>query len=110
MTEERFTKGNSSYHNCNICEIFIDGSFFCVSPIDYADKILDLLEENEQLKAQLYCNSDDGICPICENHYLVKGKTYEKYYISKCRKGHDECSKESLRYCEDFKVLKSDDE
>ena len=51
MTE--VTKGSSSYHTCNICEIFIDGRFFCVSLTDYADKILDLLEENEQLKCRI---------------------------------------------------------
>ena len=62
-------------------------------------------EENKNLKAQLYCNSDEGVCTICENHYLVESG---KYFVSNCRKGHDECSKESLRYCEDFEVLKGD--
>lgn len=63
-----------------------------------------VLEENKRLKAQLYCENEDGVCLICNNHYLVKGKTYDKYYISKCKKDHDECSTEILRYCKDFEL------
>ena len=73
----------------------------------YAD--YDRLEkENERLKAQLYCDSNEGVCLICNYHYLEKGKTYEKYYISKCKKGHEECSKMDLKYCDDFELKEGD--
>ena len=58
-------------------------------------------KENEQLKAQLYCDSEEGVCSICKHHYLEKGNIF---YISKCEKGHEKCSKESVRHCEDFKL------
>jgi len=63
--------------------------------------IKELLEEYEKLKAQLYCDSDEGVCIICKHHYLEKGNIF---YISKCEKGHEKCSKESVRHCEDFKL------
>ena len=65
-------------------------------------------KENEQLKAQLYCDDEEGVCNICKHHYLEKGKTYEKYYISKCKKGHEECSKMDLKYCDDFELKEGD--
>ena len=58
-------------------------------------------KENEQLKAQLYCDSNEGVCSICKHHYLEKTNMF---YISKCEKGHEKCSKESVRHCEDFKL------
>ena len=58
-----------------------------------------LTEENEQLKAQLHCPFD-SICSICNNEYLVKK---DNYYISKCKKRHEECSKIDMVYCSDFK-------
>ena len=64
-------------------------------------------KENEQLKqqinkleAQLYCPFD-SICIKCNNEYLVQK---EYYYVSKCKKGHEQCSKEDVKYCEDFEV------
>ena len=60
-----------------------------------------LKEENEQLKAQLYCDSNEGVCIICKHHYVEKTNMF---YISKCEKGHEKCSKESVRHCEDFKL------
>ena len=76
--------------------------------INYAHlDILKLKEENEQLKqtikkleAQLYCTLD-GVCDICKYHYLVPK---EDYYISQCRKKHNECGKEDLKYCDDFEL------
>ena len=65
------------------------------------DENKELTEENEQLKAQLYCDSEEGVCSICKHHYLEKGNIF---YISKCEKGHEKCSKESVRHCEDFKL------
>ena len=64
-------------------------------------KCQELEKENEQLKAQLYCDSEEGVCSICKHHYLEKGNMF---YISKCEKGHEKCSKESVRHCEDFKL------
>ena len=83
------------------------GSYNDVKVRDDVTDLLNLLsEKNERLKAQLYC--DEGICTICKHHYLEKGKTYEKYYISKCKKGHEECSKIDLKYCDDFELKESD--
>ena len=62
-----------------------------------------LHEENKQLKAQLYCDDEEGICNICKHHYLVKDDETEfGYYNSRCRKGHYECARVSLKHCEDF--------
>ena len=76
-----------------------------VIPFSSASSLCDLLnqlnDENEQLKAQLYCDSEEGVCSICKHHYLEKGNIF---YISKCEKGHEKCSKESVRHCEDFKL------
>ena len=75
-----------------------------------------LKKENEQLKkridyleVQLYHNSDEGVCLICKNHYLEQS-TYDKYYISKCRKGHEECSNNVLKYCDDFEFKGDNDD
>ena len=65
-----------------------------------------LHEENQQLKAQLYCDNNEGICNICQHQYLVGDNT--GYYIAKCKKGHEECSKETVRYCEDFRIVEID--
>ena len=75
------------------------------------DLLNELSEENEQLKqqinkleAQLHCPFD-SICIKCNNEYLVqKGE----YYVSRCKKGHEQCSKIYVRYCDDFE-LKGDD-
>ena len=64
---------------------------------------IDLEKENEQLKAQLYCDDEEGVCNTCKHHYLVKDDEVELgYYNSRCRKGHYECARVSLKYCEDF--------
>lgn len=61
--------------------------------------LLNLLnEENEQLKAQLLYDGD-GVCNICKHQCLVENG---KYYVAKCEKEHEECSKVDLQYCEDF--------
>ena len=64
-----------------------------------------LKKEKELLEAQLYCTDESGVCGICDNEYLepVKSSPYG-YYISKCKNGHDECSKSTLKYCSDFKL------
>lgn len=73
-----------------------------------ADLLNELHEENKRLKSQLYCDNEEGVCNICKYHYLEKGETYEKYYISKCKKGHEECSKMDLKYCDDFELKEGD--
>lgn len=74
-------------------------------------RIAELEEENEQLKqkikkleAQLY-KVEDGVCDICNNMYLVQ---QGRYFVSKCKKGHDECSKMDLDYCDDFELKDGD--
>lgn len=62
-----------------------------------------LNNENKRLKAQLSVNSEEGVCSICKYCYLDKDQDMQGYYIAKCEKGHKECSKEALRYCEDFR-------
>ena len=62
-----------------------------------------LYDENERLKSQLYCDDEEGVCNICEHHYLIKDDEVELgYYNSRCKKGHYECARVSLKYCEDF--------
>ena len=68
------------------------------------EQIQILAEENEELKAQLYCDDEEGICNICKHHYLVKDDESEfGYYNSRCKKRHYECARVSLKHCEDFK-------
>lgn len=67
------------------------------------EKYEELLEENEKLKSQLYCDDEEGVCNVCKHHYLVKDDEAELgYYNSRCKKGHYECARVSLKHCEDF--------
>jgi len=66
--------------------------------------IQSLKEENKQLKQQLLYDGDD-VCDICKHEYLTPSGNY---FIGKCEKGHEECSKEDIEYCEDFE-FKGDD-
>lgn len=64
-----------------------------------------LQDENEQLKSQLYCDDEEGICNICKHHYLVKDDEAELgYYNSRCKMGHYECARISLKHCDDFEL------
>lgn len=68
-----------------------------------ADLLNELYEENKRLKTQLYCDDEEGVCNTCKHHYLVKDDEAELgYYNSRCKKGHYECARVSLKYCEDF--------
>ena len=67
---------------------------------ELVDLLNELHEENRRLKSQLCYNGSD-VCDICKHQYLVKS---ENYYIAKCEKGHDECSKDYLKYCKDFDI------
>ena len=61
------------------------------------NRIKELELENRQLKSQL---QTDDICSKCKHEYLVKQD--DGYFIAKCKKEHEECSKEYIRFCEDF--------
>ena len=66
---------------------------------DYqAYRIQELDDENEQLRQQLLYDGTD-VCNICKHEYLVPSGDY---FIAKCKKGHKGCSKEDVKYCEDF--------
>lgn len=68
-----------------------------------------LNDENEQLKQYIYDNLDEDICDVCSYQYLEKSKM-DKYYVAKCKKGYDNCSKGTVIHCKDFKFkeLKSE--
>lgn len=66
---------------------------------ELATKCSYLEKENEQLKAQLKKGED--VCSICKHEYLTPSGDY---FIGKCEKGHEECSKEDIKYCEDFEL------
>lgn len=67
----------------------------------FIEKVNRIVKENEQLKAQLYCDYNEGVCSICKHHYLENGNIF---YISKCEKGHEKCSTDALKHCKDFEV------
>ena len=113
MTEKRFTYEQETLAKVNVFDS--DGEFICCTLSIWADQLVDKLnalhEENEQLKqqikkleAQLY-KIEDGVCDICNNMYLVQ---QGRYFVSKCKKGHDECSKMDLDYCDDFELKDGD--
>jgi hypothetical protein len=99
MTEKRFTYLVASKNH------YI-GSFFCNGVPLTNKEVVDLLNENEQLKKEnqklkTQLLHGDGVCDICKHEYLVKTG---EYYVSECKKGHEECSKIDLAYCGDFEV------
>ena len=67
-----------------------------------ANRIGKLEKENEQLKQYIYDNLDEDICDVCSYQYLEKSQM-EKYYVAKCKKGYDNCSKGTVIHCKDFK-------
>ena len=86
------------------------------------ETILKQKRKIKELTTQLQTEEDD-VCIKCKHHYLTKKDPLhdaisngeivpfssslidiEPYYISKCKKGHVECSKEDIRYCEDFEL------
>ena len=114
MTEKRFTTDNGSHEDVclvdNLTKKEYESNFEDMVSLmndiwnqtQRFEKHNQRLEkENEQLKAQLYCDSIEGVCIICKHHYVEKTNMF---YISKCEKGHEKCSKESVRHCEDFKL------
>ena len=98
MTEKRFTY---DYED----DKYYDKGFFKDNGKElYKDELLECLnklhEENLRLKTQLSYNGSD-VCDICKHQYLVKTNNY---YIAKCEKEHEECSKDYLKYCTDFEI------
>ena len=77
---------------------------FCGMDNEYnCMRIVNILNQKEErikeLTAQL--QTDDS-CSKCKHEYLVKQD--DGYFIAKCKKGHNECSKEDIRFCEDFEL------
>ena len=107
MIKKRF-RILSSY--LGLYSIFDDENAKPLSSYELIDLLNELHEENKQLKSQLYYDEKEGVCNICKHHYLIKDDESELgYYNSRCKKGHYECARVSLKYCEDFeKELKSE--
>lgn len=106
MTVKRFTVQDEKVLKDNQKYVAENGYVFSYK--SDAEEVCNLLnelyEENKRLKAQLYCDDEEGVCNICKHHYLVSDDESEwGYYNSRCRKGHSyECARVSLKYCEDF--------
>ena len=99
MSEKRFVlckKEDKEYIEDNGCIQLYGFDVLC-------EMLNELNEENQELKQQLL--SDDDVCGICKHEYLTPSGDY---YTAKCEKGHEECSKQDVKYCEDFK-LKGDE-
>ena len=110
MTEKRFRKVLGFIADYD-GECYEEGeNFELLDLTGIENRLNELHEENERLKSQLYCDDEEGVCNICKHHYLVKDDEIELgYYNSRCRKGHYECARVSLKHCEDFeKELKSE--
>lgn len=75
-----------------------------VQRVKLVELLNELAEENKQLKAQLLYDGDD-VCGICKHEYLVPSGDY---FIGKCKKGHKECSKKDIKYCENFELIQVD--
>jgi hypothetical protein len=97
MTEKRFTLA------------YEKGNWWAVRDRDitlWKEEVVGLLnelvEENEQLKQYIYDNLDEDICDVCSYQYLEKSQM-DKYYVAKCKKGYDNCSKGTVIHCKDFK-------
>ena len=99
MTEKRYTWNSEDV----VINDNITGKQLEVIDITEIDVLLDLLNEQEEeiqrLKIQL---QTDDVCNKCKHEYLVQQN--DGYYISKCKKGFDECSKGTIKYCEDFEL------
>ena len=105
MTEKRFTEIVSIQ---KVIDNQTGKEYDCLIDDDLLKLLNELNDENEQLKSQLYCDDEEGICNICKHHYLVSDDEAELgYYNSRCKKGHYECARISLKHCEDFE--KKDD-
>lgn len=109
MTEKEYFVTHSA--GCCLCDSISrqlkDGSFEHLTYDDIVNRLNESNKENQTLKAQLLCDIDEGVCSICNHQYLVESG---EYYVAKCEKEHEECSKVSLKYCEDFELIRDYDD
>lgn len=66
------------------------------------EQIQTILKQKRKIKELTAQLQTDDVCIKCKHHYLINYPESSKYYISKCKKEHEECSKEDIRFCEDF--------
>ena len=108
MTEKRYTitlgKNNEFKEIIDHCRQDKHISVFqFLKQVGEQDKAFKKLKkENEQLKQFIYDNIDEDICDVCSYQYLEKSKI-DKFYVAKCKKGYDNCSKGTVIHCKDFK-------
>lgn len=76
---------------------------------EQTETILKQKRKIKKLTTQLQTEEEESVCTKCKHHHLIKYPESSKYYISKCKKEHEECSKKDIRYCKDFE-LKGDKE
>lgn len=103
MSEKRLTYDILFNNYYQIIEKDDDGYCRRLSPTGIIDLLNGLNDENRKLKQQLFYDGDD-VCGICKYESLIPS---HNYFIGKCEKGHDECSKEDVKYCEDFELKES---
>ena len=96
MTEKRFTTRNGVFYTDN------KTGWEFQSYGEVVKLMNELADENEQLKQYIYDNLDEDICDVCSYQYLEKSQM-DKYYVAKCKKGYDNCSKGTVIHCKDFK-------
>lgn len=74
------------------------------------EQIETILKQKRKMKELIIqLQTEEDVCAKCKYHNLIKyPDESSKYYISKCIKEHEECSKENIRYCEDFKLISDD--
>ena len=107
MTEKQFRLVNElgDYHikdgDDELCYDLCSPSMAKENWNNVVNRLNELAEENQRLKAQLTADID-GVCSLCNHHYLVKDKVMQGFYTGKCEKGHEKASKEAVKYCEDF--------
>ena len=101
MTEKRFT--TVELPKPNKWGIWFDGAYLSTYQVCILlNEYVDVKKENEQLKQYIYDNLDEDICDVCSYQYLEKSQM-DKYYVAKCKKGYDNCSKGTVIHCKDFK-------
>lgn len=97
MTKKRFKAIDENIWQGN--EIWcVAGGKHCADVI--ATAMNEIINENEQLQQYIYDNLGEDICDVCSYQYLEK---LDEYYVAKCKKGYDNCSKGTVIHCKDFK-------
>ena len=84
-----------------LCELIsVDDARLARDLLNEQEEII--LEQKRKIKELTAQLQTDDSCSKCKHEYLVKQD--EGYFIAKCKKGHNECSKEDIRFCEDFEL------